>query len=316
MIYSYLGVLVLFLGSVIAIRSETWERYNAGFDKLTNAGIVALFLAGTGMFVASMTIFSTNEEIKFFELRLNELEGEVEAREHKIMRSGIVLNIYERVLGQLKSSLAKGKDLIESSGLLSSELYNPEPEENIKPVISEAREIKTVPGGFSQPVYARVMADYLNIRSGPGLEYLVLGMLSKNVVVSVVGTEGRWMNIALNGRTDGWVAGKYLSAVGAETGFVKPAHFNGSAPAGALEVAARSARQVTCIVNAELLNVRSGPGRGYPVVDLLPKGSVVAVIKNDDKWVKVKFGDRGGGWVVGSFGDISDCLFWRLPPGG
>ena len=54
-----------------------------------------------------------------------------------------------------------------------------------------------------------VNVSTLNVRSGPGYGYSVIGTLSKGTVVNVVGTSGSWSKI--NSPKTGWVYSSYLS---------------------------------------------------------------------------------------------------------
>ncbi len=54
-----------------------------------------------------------------------------------------------------------------------------------------------------------VTADYLNVRSGPGFGYSVIGTLRYGTVVTVVGTSGSWSKIS--SPRAGWVYSSYLS---------------------------------------------------------------------------------------------------------
>ena len=56
------------------------------------------------------------------------------------------------------------------------------------------------------------------------------------------------------------------------------------------------ARDATQIVSADFLNVRRGPGRGYPAVAVLRLGERVDVLRTSRHWSKIQF--RGiRGWV-------------------
>lgn len=54
-----------------------------------------------------------------------------------------------------------------------------------------------------------VTADTLNVRTGPGTGYAVVGTLRKGTVVNVTGTSGSWKKI--NSPKTGWVSGQYLA---------------------------------------------------------------------------------------------------------
>ena len=56
-----------------------------------------------------------------------------------------------------------------------------------------------------------VTAGTLNVRSGPGTGYAVIGTLSKGTKVNVVSTSGSWSKI--NSPKTGWVASQYLAKI-------------------------------------------------------------------------------------------------------
>ena len=58
------------------------------------------------------------------------------------------------------------------------------------------------------PAYT-VNVDVLNIRSGPGYGYSVIGTLTRGTVVNVIGTSGSWSKI--NSPKSGWVCSTYLA---------------------------------------------------------------------------------------------------------
>lgn len=49
---------------------------------------------------------------------------------------------------------------------------------------------------------------------------------------------------------------------------------------------------------AGLLNVRSGPGRGHPVVRQVPAGSRLTVVGTAPDWIYVRLADGAQGWVM------------------
>ncbi len=58
-----------------------------------------------------------------------------------------------------------------------------------------------------------VTASSLNVRTGAGTQYRVLGVLPNGTRVAVLGTSGAWKNVTYRSRT-GWVHGSYLAPSG------------------------------------------------------------------------------------------------------
>lgn len=104
----------------------------------------------------------------------------------------------------------------------------------------------------------------LNVRSGPGTNYSIVGVLSKGAKVEVVGQKGDWYQIG----TDRWVHSDYIKkgSAGAISGFKK----------------------FTVTVTPDIgLNVRSGPGTQYKIVKAVTKGTKLTVIGKSGTWYKV-----------------------------
>jgi TolB protein len=70
---------------------------------------------------------------------------------------------------------------------------------------------------------------------------------------------------------------------------------------------AQAADGPTLTVTADVLNLRQGPGTGYPVLDVLRSGDAATVTGRDagSTWYQVKLADGRTGWVSGSFVQIS-----------
>ncbi|MFB9758493.1 SH3 domain-containing protein [Ectobacillus funiculus] len=130
----------------------------------------------------------------------------------------------------------------------------------------------TTPAPTGQSYY--VSADVLNLRTGPGTSYGVLGQLRKGTAVTVLASVGNdWMKVSYNGQT-AYVFKPYItSAASNETANTTPA------PTGQLYY-----------VSADVLNVRTGPGTGYGSLGQLRKGAAVHVLADaGNSWVKVNY---------------------------
>ena len=122
----------------------------------------------------------------------------------------------------------------------------------------------------------------LNVRSGPGTSFGVVDTLyaGEPVEVTECASNG-WCYIEHSG-PNGWVSSKYLSTTtnsGTETTATLPASF-----------AAKTA-----------LNVRSGPGISYNVVDILYAGEVVKVTQCvSNGWCRIEHSGPDG-WVSSNY---------------
>jgi stage II sporulation protein D len=120
-----------------------------------------------------------------------------------------------------------------------------------------------------------VTASSLNVRSGAGTNYKVIGGLKRNAVVEILGTSGKWYKIK-SGSLIGYVHSDYVSV-----GSQPPAQENPSP-------------SKTGTVTASSLNVRSGAGTNYKVIGGLKRNAVVEILGTSGKWYKIKSGSLTG----------------------
>lgn len=106
-----------------------------------------------------------------------------------------------------------------------------------------------------------VNADVLNVRSGPGTNYSAVTQISNGQMVTVLetttgsGMTWYYIRFALNGATyNGYVAAEYITLLSADVR--------------------------TGTVNADILNMRTGPGTGYTAIAQLTYGTGVTILAN------------------------------------
>lgn len=139
-----------------------------------------------------------------------------------------------------------------------------------------------------------VTVPRLNVRSGPSFNNSVIDKLSRGEYVTLIGRDShsRWLQIRLSHYGKGWVSARYINSSIAiwrlpitEVGIPEP-------PAN-----------YTGYVSVSGLNVRSGPGFNYWVIDKLGKGQAVTVYGRDvsSRWYKVGLPNGGSGWVAARY---------------
>lgn len=116
----------------------------------------------------------------------------------------------------------------------------------------------------------------VNVRSGPGTNHRILGVLTPGATVAARGgSQGGWTPVTYRGQR-AWVASQYLRGTATPTPAVNRSGATGSATV------------------LEALNVRSGPGTGYRVLTVLPAGAKVTLTGRSANGF-VEIGD--GRWV-------------------
>lgn len=118
-----------------------------------------------------------------------------------------------------------------------------------------------------------------NFRSGPGTTYSILGVVSKGATFQINGqVQNGYAGIIYNGKT-GWVVASLVVEAG-QTGQT----------GGAPTITGQSVTTATA-------NLRSGPGTSYPVLKVVPAGTMIGTsetLQNDFRYVSV---GGTGGWL-------------------
>lgn len=124
------------------------------------------------------------------------------------------------------------------------------------------------PGPVTPPAGAPeyyVNVPILNVRSGPGTSYAIVGNLNKNTTVQVVKFQDEWAQL----EGGSWAWGPYLTQVNSVPAVVP------SNPPKESDV---------YYVNVPAVNVRSGPGTEYNIVGTLNKNTTVNVTEIQGQW--------------------------------
>ena len=172
----------------------------------------------------------------------------------------------------------------------------------------------------AQP-WGLITTPVVNVRSGPGLEFNVLTTIGQGTWVTVLGRNAAstWINILVGG-AEGWVGRSTISLSVSLAGnlpiVAAPAEPTatstpGTAPdgSGGGGTGATSTPTPTttpgvttvpsAVVNTGELNVRGGPGPGYPVITKVFDGDTVMLLgrNTNSSWVYVELADARKGWI-------------------
>ena len=128
----------------------------------------------------------------------------------------------------------------------------------------------------------------LNVRSGAGTGYSVIGSLSNGSKVEIVETSGTWYKIKY-GSGYGYVSKDYITVSSSSSGN------SSSSSTGSSSSSSTTIQSGTVKVNGGLY-VRSGAGTSYSVIGSLSNGSKVEIVETSGTWYKIKYGS-GYGYV-------------------
>jgi SH3-like domain-containing protein len=113
-----------------------------------------------------------------------------------------------------------------------------------------------------------IAGDLVNMRSGPGKNYPVTWELGKGYPLKVLKTKGNWIKVVDYENDSGWIYKKLVN------------------------------RKPHLIVKKKIINIRSGPGKGYKIIRKAQNGVVFRTLERKEGWVKVKHEEENVvGWV-------------------
>lgn len=133
---------------------------------------------------------------------------------------------------------------------------------------------------------ALISAFALNVRTGPGTGYSVIGTRYRNQRVRVTHRNGSWRRIVWSGGRAAYVHGNYLSKVASNSG--------GSTSGGRPDI---NVSDYLAYVSASTLSVRRGPATSYARTHLLARNTPLEVTHHNGSWARVRFFNGSTGYV-------------------
>jgi uncharacterized protein YraI len=157
-----------------------------------------------------------------------------------------------------------------------------------------------------------VNVSFLNVRTGPSTAYTVLTVVAGGTRLPVLGSnsDGSWYQVKSPAGT-GWVSAPFVLERGsfkhvpvAETpALPDPVGSDGYIQEHRPEGSTQALRSpLRLVVNTGNLNVRSGPGKEFTSIGVVPGGTVLEVtgFAANSPWFRVT-GSFGIGWVDSTF---------------
>ena len=120
--------------------------------------------------------------------------------------------------------------------------------------------------------------DAVNVRSGPGTDYAVIGTLNPGQTADVVAREGSWLRVRTGDGTVGYVADWVTREVYDGPTYVQ-------------------------VVDGPL-NLRSGPEFGALAIGRVPKGAQYRALESLNGWYRIDTVTDGTGWITGQFSAV------------
>ena len=128
----------------------------------------------------------------------------------------------------------------------------------------------------------------LNIRSGAGTSYSIVGKANYGEAVDLLEKSNGWYKVKLSNGTVGWGSGDYI----VETTEKPGNNTNNQQPPATTPVEGKRGK----ITASPRLNVRSGAGTNYSIVGKANYGEVVDLVEKTNGWYKIKLSNGTVGW--------------------
>ncbi|MGL5616215.1 MAG: SH3 domain-containing protein [Sarcina sp.] len=128
------------------------------------------------------------------------------------------------------------------------------------------------------------LSTSLNVRSGAGTNYGVIGSLSLNATVKITGESGTWYKIDFNGKT-GYVSKQYIT-------ITSSGNTGGSTGGG--NNSGSTVKTGTVYNITTKLNVRSSASTSGSVIGQLSNGAKVSITGESGNWYKIDYNGKVG----------------------
>ncbi|WP_080844727.1 SH3 domain-containing protein [Cytobacillus gottheilii] len=128
----------------------------------------------------------------------------------------------------------------------------------------------------------QIAVDELNVRSGPGLSYPILGKASRGEEYQLLGQENEWQQISFKGE-QGWVADWLVTSANSSSSSSSDSAWSGQAT-----------------ITEDGLRVRSGPGTDNSVIGTVHQGESYRIEKSNGEWTQLET-PYGLGWVFNDY---------------
>ncbi len=118
-----------------------------------------------------------------------------------------------------------------------------------------------------------VKSGVANIRNGPGISNAVITQVKSGQVLPVLDRSSSWLKVQLQNGQTGWIHNSLVNI--------------------------RTVTEKKVVVTGSSVNVRKGPGTGFPVVGKVHQGETLPVLGAREGWYNVKVAGVGQAWIAG-----------------
>ncbi|MBO8129535.1 MAG: SH3 domain-containing protein [Peptococcaceae bacterium] len=134
---------------------------------------------------------------------------------------------------------------------------------------------------------AVVTGSVVNLRSGPGTSYAVVGEVKYGDRLPVLGSSGDWVKIRRGDGQAAWIAGW----------LVQVEQKQGDSSSSAPSQPSTGTFIKEAVITGSYVNLRSGPGTSYTKIGQVSKGARLPVLGGNAEWVKVRLSSGQEAWI-------------------
>ena len=186
-----------------------------------------------------------------------------------------------------------------------------------KPVFWVAGELLSLPEGASDtlfeiqsdqiappppPKVAMVSETGLQLRDGPGTNYISMAKLDAGAQLELLERYQDWYHVGIPGGADGWVKGEFLAIMpGINERLLAAETVPDPNPA------------LVGLVAENAVNLRKGPDSKYQKIGGVNAGLRVDLIGKYNDWLQIKLADGTKAWIFNDFLSVTERVIRRVP---
>lgn len=149
---------------------------------------------------------------------------------------------------------------------------------------------------------ATIAQENLNLRDGPGKDYVSLLKLGVDMEVSLVARYNDWYQIETTDGAVGWVSQDFLAMQpGVAERITRAESIPSSNPA------------LVGYATDEGINLRAGPNTKFEALGKLSNGAELSLLARYEDWLKVETAKGTKGWISADLVDVSAFIKRRVP---
>ena len=149
--------------------------------------------------------------------------------------------------------------------------------------------------------------EYVNFRTGPGINYSSKGVISLGTTVTVTDTSNsQWYAVRLANGSTGYIFAQYIKITSTPSATATPAPTPTPAPSDpSKEQTAKT---------TEYVNFRTGPGTNYSSKGVIPSGTAITVTDtSNSQWYAVRLADGSTGYIYAQYIKITSATATPAP---